>query len=128
MTIKNIINPGVGNMLERRIKERLAINLKIIELETNNVLGFTENINSSGMMLMSVKRFSVGETIQVLLEIPKDEEEVDQLSLTAKCQWCDQVNPLLFNIGFHFIFQNPFVENYIQTAMTGLEAYVNKQN
>lgn len=113
-------------MHERRIKERLDVNLQVIELETNNVLGFTENINSRGMMLMSVKRFSVGETIRILLEIPKDGEEVVQLSLTAKCQWCDQVNPSLYNIGIQFIFQNPYVENYIQTAMTGLKAYVKK--
>lgn len=110
------------NVAERRIQDRLNLTLKVFERETGKRLGLTENIHCGGMMLLSTREFSNGEAIQVMIELPTD-DETRKLALTAESRWCtlDQETSV-HNVGFRFIHSSPEMRSFYQTLFDGLSS------
>ena len=105
---------------DKRKHDRLQLNLKVCERESGGVLGLTENIHCEGMKLISVKPFKDGETIQVVIELP-GEGENKKLVLTAQSCWSAPDNePLVYNVGFRFLYSSPELKKYYETLFDGL--------
>ena len=105
---------------ERRNQDRLDLSLKVFEQETGEVLGFTENIHCEGMMLMSVRPFTSGKVINVIIEIPGQGVN-KKLALTVKCCWCaTDKKSLIYNVGFHFLHASPEMKTFYETLFDGL--------
>ena len=105
---------------ERRYLDRLNLNLKVFERETGERLGLTENIHCEGMMLITVKPFTTGKTLQVIIELPSG-DGTKKLVLTAVSCWNvhDKENSI-YNVGFRFLYPSPEMKSFYETLFHGL--------
>jgi len=106
---------------ERRKLDRLNLNLKVIERETGDRLGITENIHCEGMSLMTVRSFVIGEATQVVIELP-GEGETKKLTLAAVSCWSVHNKiTLTYDVGFRFLYPSPEMRSFYETLFDGLD-------
>lgn len=90
-------------MDHKRIVERkhLIYYLKVIDRETNHVIGHTVNISNDGMMLISEESIKTEAIFQLQMFLPEKIQGSRYLEFSAVSKWCrEDENPDFYNIGF----------------------------
>ena len=105
---------------EKRKHDRLQLNLKVYDRKSGGALGLTENIHYEGMKLISVKPFTDGEAVQIVIDLP-GKGKTKKLALTAQCCWSAPNNePSVYNVGFRFLYSSPELKSYYETLFDNL--------
>jgi len=104
-------------ILEKRKTKRSIIRIKVFDNGTEELIGNTVDLNSTGMLLAGTKEFQLGEEINIRLEHTYDRRK--NINLDAKIVWhMASVKAGNFNSGFNFVNATPeqtrFIENLIE--------------
>ena len=93
---------------EDREFKRFIINVKVFDLETNECMGYSANMHSEGMMVMSEKQLSAGKNYNLIIRHYQEDDEQIEIPLAARCMWSKAGNnPDFFHAGFKFIDPSP---------------------
>ncbi|CAM2066997.1 PilZ domain-containing protein [Sulfidibacter corallicola] len=90
----------------RRIVERrhLIFYLTVVDLDSNQLLGYIVDISEGGIMLMSNQPIEVGEVFQLQVTLPGSGEYGENFSFQAQSIWSRQgPNEEIFDTGFKLI-------------------------
>jgi PilZ domain-containing protein len=108
-------------LAERRNGPRLAINEEVFDQKTGKSIGHTADLNAHGMMLVGEKKFDIGQTTRISLDIPNGKHKKTRTSLAAQCRWSEpHMDTPFFNSGFRFVYATKFDVEYIETFFFGL--------
>lgn len=93
---------------EDREYKRFVINVKVFDQATNECLGYSANMHSDGMMLMSEQQIPVNKDYKLVIRHHQDDDELIEIPLEARCVWSkNSNNPDFYHAGFQFIDINP---------------------
>lgn len=93
-------------MPERRRHERKRSNklLEIIDINSNQSLGFLVDLSIDGMMVISGQPFQMNNVYQMLIRVPEDGEYYGDIEFGAESLWSDEAHdPEKFWTGFRII-------------------------
>lgn len=88
---------------ERRAGERyqLLFNLELVDVRSNNLLGYLVDISGEGLMLASQKPHKVGGRYRMSVELPVEFDGYNSLELEATAAWTKPaMNPAFHRTGF----------------------------
>jgi hypothetical protein len=96
-------------MEKRKFKRRhLIFYLRVIERESNAVLGFLVDITTQGIMMMSEFPTEIGKTFHLKLLTDAGPQGEKFLEFQAVSKWCERsVNTDFYDTGFELIDINP---------------------
>jgi hypothetical protein len=93
-------------MQERRKEPRksLVSYSQVFDLYGGGLLGYLEDLNLHGAMVIGKKALEKGVVITLQIEVPEiDGMSAKRLSVPARVVWCEtDLSPEYFNIGFEF--------------------------
>ena len=101
-------------MQDRRHEERLVINEEVFDVESGRSLGFTLNVNTYGMLLVSKQPYDDGETLRIRINTPI--EDVERVSM------CVLADSTLHQNGFQFSHPNNANIEYTRTLFNAISA------
>ncbi len=93
-------------MAEKRMLKRrhLIFYLRVIERDSNAILGFLVDITTQGFMMMSEFPTEVGKTFALKILLNSDEGQERFLEFSAQSKWCRQsINSNFFDTGFEVV-------------------------
>ena len=94
--------------IDDRVYRRFVINVKVFDKNTGECLGYSSNMHTRGMMLMSMEEIPVGLAYEVKLSHLREDDSLVEIDITARCMWCKPGNnPDFFNAGFQFVNPGP---------------------
>ena len=92
------------NKIENRHLDRLILYIKVFDNETNAFLGYTANIHSKGMMLVSETLIPLDKDISIRLEHVKDDFKKIAIPLSARGVWRGDTHVFdVYTTGFRFV-------------------------
>ncbi len=108
-------------MAERRKSERRSISyyLRIIDADTNQMLGHLGDITLQGLKMDSQKRLPVRKEYRLRINTTSDVADKDFIEFSAFTRWC-QPDPLqtgLYEIGFEIAKIAPYDSAIVQRIM-----------
>lgn len=71
----------------RHERIRLIYHLRVFNAETHELLGYLVDITTSGMMLVGESPLTVGQSIRVQMELPRNVMDGGQVSFTGVVKW-----------------------------------------
>ena len=108
-------------MTEKRIytRQQLIYYMKIIDRDTEELLGFLVDITPEGIMIMSESPVEVDKTFNLNIQMDKESSSREFLPLTAKSKWCKkEVYADFYDAGFELLSVQPEdikeIENIIE--------------
>ena len=107
----------MNGILDKRKSKRSIIRIKVFDTNTDEMIGNTIDLNSTGMLVVGPEEFELGKEVTVRLEHTYDPRK--NIILLAQAVWhMGSVKAGMFNTGFYFINTNPeqikFVEKLIE--------------
>ena len=76
---------------------------EVFNNDTNELIGYIDDISLQGAMVISYKYFTVRDIFNVRLSFPQGKYSVNYLDIEVACVRCYQdINPDYFNIGLLF--------------------------
>jgi len=99
-----MINTG-----ERSMKRRhLIYYLRVIDSDTEQLLGFLVDITTKGFMVMSETPIETGRTFNLKILRASDSVEKQFLFFEARSKWCDRsINSEFYDTGFELVNVTP---------------------
>jgi len=95
-------------LTEDREYKRFIVNVKVFDLVTNECIGYSANMHSEGMMLMSEKQLPAGKKYKLVIRHYQVDDEQIEIPLVARCMWSKAGNnPDFYHAGFKFIDSSP---------------------
>lgn len=110
---------------ERRRQERFSLEcyLKVIDADTEALLGHIEDISTGGMKLLSSEPIPTGQDFRLLLEISLGDDNQARVLVEARSIWTlEDINPGFHNTGFCFLGLSSRAEATISNLMAALSA------
>jgi len=95
-----------GTMSEQRHMKRrhLIYYLRVIDCDTDQLVGFLVDITTKGFMVMSESTIQLGKIFHLKILRATESEEGEYLFFDAKSKWCDRsVNSEFYDTGFELI-------------------------
>ncbi len=89
---------------ERRIERRFAFTQKVYWQDTDEFLGFAENISMTGMMLVTKQPVDSMKELQIWFGVDKEDKRTNRIFLAAYRVWHSFTDdgPDLYCYGLHF--------------------------
>lgn len=88
--------------------KRFVINVKVFDRDSGNCLGYSSNMHTGGMMLMSEEQISPGSKFRLIIKHIQQDDTVVEIPLVARCIWSNPGNnPDFYNAGLLFIDPGP---------------------
>jgi len=92
------------NFFDNRRLKRFIVNAKVYDRDSGEVLGYTGNMHTEGMKLISVDQVGVGTEFRVKLEYLDAADELTEIHLEAECLWNGPgPNDDFHSSGFRFL-------------------------
>jgi hypothetical protein len=90
---------------QRHIKRRhLIYYLRVIDSDTDQLVGFLVDINIKGLMVMSESPIPLGKNFHLKILRSTETDEGKYLLFDAKSRWCDKsVNSDFYDTGFELM-------------------------
>jgi c-di-GMP-binding flagellar brake protein YcgR len=107
----------MSSIIDKRKAKRSIIRIKVVDAGTDQLIGNTIDLNSTGMLLVSSDEIPMGQAMSVRLEHTFDDRK--NITLSAKVVWhMASVKPGVYNAGFYFTDTTPeqtrFINNLIE--------------
>lgn len=95
-------------IIENRRLERFIVNVKVYKLDTGNVLGYTANMHTEGMMIKSADPIPLNEELDIKLEHLQFNDELIELPMRVIALWSshDEDSDFIFT-GFKIVDPTP---------------------
>ena len=89
---------------KRNLKRReLLYNLKVLDDETGELIGYAVDINTQGLRFSSSQDFKPGQRLELSIELPHEILGMRSVKLTGEVKWCGpDINPELRAAGVYF--------------------------
>ena len=104
MRISRIKHLSMEDMMgqERQMKRRhLIYYLRVMDCETDQLVGFLVDISTKGLMVMSEQPIPLGKNFHLKILRATDTDEIQYLFFDAKSRWCDRsLNSDFYDTGF----------------------------
>lgn len=98
--------PQKNNRQNRRRRWRwgFADAPRALDHERGALLGYVADINTEGMRLVTPQPITAGREYRLILEMPQEDNEIEQVTLTATSVWTKQRTDqhLPYEAGFRF--------------------------
>ena len=110
---------------ERRRQERFSLEcyLKVIEADTETLLGHIVDISLGGMKLIGNSPIAPGQDFRLLLEISLGGDNKAKVFVEARSVWTlEDINPGFHNTGFSFLGLSSRAEATINNLIATLSA------
>ena len=94
---------------EKRRQKRFIVNVKVFDLETGDVLGYSANMHTRGMMISSTEPIPLLKEFRVKIEhLRMDDDELVEISLRVRSLWNGPgKHPDFHNTGFLILDPTP---------------------
>lgn len=104
---------------KRKLKRReLLYNLKVLDNETGELIGYAVDINAQGLRFSSSQDYEPGRRLELSIELPHEILGKRSVKLTAEVKWCSpDINPELRAAGVHFSSVSPGEEEALVALM-----------
>lgn len=108
-------------MSERRRLERKEFSyyMRLVDSDTQNLIGHLVDISSGGFKLDSQKPIPVNQDFRLRMELTSDVADKPTMTFVARSKWCeiDPLDPFVYNVGFQLIHITPSDLNIINRMM-----------
>jgi hypothetical protein len=95
------------SMPERRkiVRKSISYYLRIIDANTNLLIGHLADISSQGIKIDSQKTLPLNRDYRLRIHSTKEVSDKEYVEFSAKARWCktDPLQPGLYNIGFEIV-------------------------
>ncbi len=86
-----------------RPRKNTPHNVKVLEVETNKLLGRVVDITADGLMMVVPRAIETGRQFEFRIILPRMVEGKVEIGVNAEAVWCKQdTNPRYFQVGFRF--------------------------
>ncbi len=68
---------------------RLTLSLPVFEQTTERIIGQLEDINSTGVKIVSKFELKADMIYELIIDLPEEFEESSTIIVIARCVWCD---------------------------------------
>jgi PilZ domain len=103
---------------KRRLK-RFSVRLKVYSQQTDELMGYAENLHIQGMMIVSKQPIQENQELQVWFGASKDEKRLNRIFLTAYKVWnsFSDSEERLYYSGLHFVSPSEETLDMIQSLI-----------
>jgi len=110
-------------MVERNQKRwNLVQYLRLVKAENNNLLGHLVDLTTEGMMIISENPIPLGQTYNLRMQIPTENNLTRMVALTVQSLWTKKdVNPDFHDTGFKLINPSKHTVNAIKSLIDELK-------
>jgi len=99
------------NRTSRHFLDRL---FSVYQIDTNQQIGYLQNISAEGALIVSETNFKQDQKIHLKLNIEDQDEEIKNVDFEVICKWTKEGSYKgLFEIGFKFIDNNSYLQEGI---------------
>jgi len=108
---------------ENRRLKRFSARLKVYSQQNDELIGYSENLNINGMMIVSKNKIVDNQELQIWFGADKDEKRTERILISCYKVWhsfSDTENPFYY-AGLHFISPSEDTLDKIQTLIYELE-------
>lgn len=109
---------------EKRRLKRFSSNLKVYSQDTDELIGYAENIHTEGMMIVTQKSMPKNQELKIWFGATKEGKRLNRIFLTAYKVWesfTDTKNRLYYS-GLHFVDPGETTLDKIQELLYELES------
>ena len=87
---------------KRQTRKNLKVFMKVLDADSEEVLGYLVNITTDGLMLTREGKIEPENLFRLRVILPSEVKGTTELVLAATSRWCetDEDSPDFFNIGF----------------------------
>lgn len=79
-------------LIENRKLNRFIVNVKVYDMDTGDVMGYSANMHTRGMMLSTSTELPVDKEYNIKLEYMQLDEEMVEIPLRVRTIWCNAGN------------------------------------
>ena len=91
-------------LIDKRKLKRFIVNVKILDRETNQCLGYSANMHTKGMLITSTDRLPLNKLLKIKLVHIQFDDEVIEIPLNINGLWSKPSNNSDFhNTGFNIV-------------------------
>jgi hypothetical protein len=98
-------------MDERRHRERkdFSYYMRLIDNDTQNLVGHLVDISSGGFKLDSQSSIPVNKDFRLRMDLTSDVANKPAMIFVARSKWCeiDPLDPFIYNVGFQLVSISP---------------------
>lgn len=106
----------------RQREQRHVINEDVFDADSNQKIGYTLNISTFGMLMISKQAYSEDEILRVRVTMSLEHEERVSMNMLAECRWSSRIaNTPFHQNGFHFSQPNPVYAAYTKTLFNAIQ-------
>jgi PilZ domain-containing protein len=110
------------NVKDKRRLKRFSVRLKVYSQQTDELLGYAENLHIQGMMIVSKKPITDKQELQIWFGASKDEKRLNRIFLSAYKVWnsFNDTEERLYYSGLHFVSPSEDTLDRIQSLLDEL--------
>jgi len=104
---------------EKRRLKRFSVRLKVYSQQTDELIGYAENLHSDGMMIATKKPIPNKQELSIWFGATKEEKRLNRIFLTTYKVWesFTDTQDRLYYSGLHFISPSKETLDKIQTLI-----------
>jgi len=107
---------------EKRRLKRFSARLKVYSQLTDELIGYSENLHTEGMMIVTKEPLTKNEELQIWFGATKEEKRLNRIFVSAYPVWnsfTDDGDPFYYS-GLHFVPPPEKTLDQIQTLLNNL--------
>ncbi len=107
---------------EQRKLKRFSVRLKVYSQQTDELIGYAENLHLEGMMIVSKEPIQDKEEIQIWFGAAKDDKKLNRIFLSSYKVWNSftDTEDRLYYSGLHFTSPSEETLDKIQSLLSDL--------
>ena len=108
---------------EKRRLKRFSVRLKVFSQQTDELLGYAENLHIEGMMIVSKKPIQDKQELQIWFGAAKEDKRLNRIFLSTYKVWSsftDNENRYYYS-GLHFVSPSEEILDKIQSLIDDLD-------
>ena len=107
---------------EKRRQKRFIVNVKVFDLDTGDVLGYSANMHTRGMMIASTEPIPLLKEFKIRIEhLRMSDDELIEIPLRIRSLWgAPGKNPDFHNTGFLILDPTPETDEAIMQLIEEL--------
>ncbi len=108
---------------EKRRLKRFSARLKVYSQLTDDLIGYSENLHTEGMMIVTKNPIAKDQELQIWFGATKEEKRLNRIFVSAYKVWESFTNEgeRLYYSGLHFVAPSEDVLDKIQTLLYNIE-------
>jgi len=111
------------NVKEKRRLKRFSVRLKVYSQQTDELLGYAENLHIEGMMIGSKKPIPTNQELQIWFGATKDEKRLNRIFISGYKVWesFTDNDERYYYSGLHFVSPSEETLDKIQSFLDDLD-------